>query len=392
MTHTNAVITEYKNKICTMLFCDNQLEELHVDPQNSLLSHIYIAKVKNINKNINAAFVELFHGQMAFLPLEDVEGSSFIPASDDRLREGDELPVQVVKEGVKTKDPVVTTGLSLTGAYCVVTLDQRMGGIQYSKKLPSERKQELKRFLQESMAETQLADLGCAAVIRTGAGKLTDYTVVQKELQNLLEKMKDILLKAKTRTCYSCIYESVPSYIEYLHHNVSFKYEEIVTDIPAVYDALQIYYKGGKTVRFYQDTFPLGKLYSVATKMDELLSKKIYLKSGGTLIMEYTEAMTVIDVNTGKCIAKKDKDTLNYKINLEAAEVIARQLRLRNVSGIIIVDFINMEKEEYKNELVRELKKLLKTDPVPCSYVDMTVLGLVEITRKKIQKPIYEML
>lgn len=392
MTHTNAVITEYKNKICTMLFCDNRLEELHVDSRNSLLSHIYIAKVKNINRNINAAFVELFCGQMAFLPLEDVEGSSFIPASDGRLREGDELPVQVVKEGIKTKDPVVTTGLSLNGAYCVVTLDKRKGGIQYSKKLPFDRKQELKRFLQESLIETQLADLGCAAVIRTGAGQLADYTVLQKELQKLLEKMNDILLKTKTRTCYSCIYEGVPSYIEYLHHNVSFKYEEIVTDIPAVYDALQISYKGEKTVRFYQDTFPLGKIYSVDTKMDELLSKKIYLKSGGTLIIEYTEAMTVIDINTSKCIAKKDKDTLNYQINLEAAQMIARQLRLRNISGIIVVDFINMEKEEYKESLIRELKKMLKKDPVPCNYVDMTALGLVEITRKKISKPVYEIL
>ena len=202
--------------------------------------------------------------------------------------------------------------------------------------------------------------------------------------------MEEILLYSKTRTCFSRIYQGAPSYIEYLHHISSNGYEEIVTDIPVVYNVLKKQYKGGKTVRFYEDAFPLKKLYSIETKMDELFAKKIYLKSGGTLFIEYTEAMTVIDINTGKCIAKKDKDTLNYQINLEAAQMIARHLRLRNISGIIVVDFINMEKEEYKLKLIQELKQLLKKDPVYCNYVDITALGLVEITRKKVQKPIYE--
>ena len=100
--------------------------------------------------------------------------------------------------------------------------------------------------------------------------------------------------------------------------------------------------------------------------------------------------MTIIDINTAKCIAKKDKDSLNFKINLEAAGVIAKHLRLRNISGIVIVDFINMENEQYQSDLIQELKRLLKKDPVPCNYVDMTALGLVEITRKKVQKPVYE--
>lgn len=400
MIHTNVVITEYKNRICAMLFCDNQLEDLHIESKESLLDNIYIAKVKNINKNINAAFVELFDGQMAFLPLEDVQGSNFLQKSFSsekndssmviRLREGDELPVQVVKEGVKTKDPVVTTKLSVNGAYVVVTLDKRKDGLQYSKKLSKEKKQELQNFLQQTNVEEQLKDAGYAAVIRTGAGDLEDISVLQNELQSLIHKMDEILLHAKTRTCFSCIHKSEPSYIEYLHHLSNYEYEEIVTDIPEVYENLQEYYKGNKKIRFYNDTFPLSKLYSVDSKMDELFAKKVNLKSGANLIIEYTEAMTVIDVNTAKCINKKDKDTLNYKINLEAAQMIAKHLRLRNLSGIVIVDFINMEKEEYIDLLVRELKFLLKKDPVPCNYVDMTSLGLVEITRKKVQKPVYE--
>ena len=387
MIQSNVVITEYKNRICTILFQDNVMQEIHVEADESILSAIFMAKVKNISKNINAAFVELFDGQMAFLPLEDVKDCSFLHSIDGRLREGDEIPVQVIKEAVKTKDPVVTTKLSVNGAYAVVSLDKKKSGFRFSRKLSADKKHELI----DALSGIELpADY--AYVVRTGAGELTDFSVLFKELHYLISQMDEILLRAKTRTCFSCIYQGVPSYIDFLHHISNIDYEEIVTDIPNVYEALQVHYKGNKAIRLYQDTFPLKKLYSIETKMEELFSEKIYLKSGGTIFIEYTEAMTVIDVNTGKCIAKKDKDTLNYQINLEAADMIARQLRLRNISGIIIVDFINMESEEYKAKLIQELKKLLKKDSVSCNYVDITGLGLVEITRKKVQKPIYEIL
>lgn len=385
MTNANIVITEYKNRICALGFKQNQLDELHVDTQESLLNSIYVAKVKNINKNINAAFVELFDGQMAFLPLDDVIGCPFIASSDGRLREGDEIPVQVIKEAIKTKAPVATTKLSISGAYAVVSLDKRKGGVQFSKKLSAVKKKDINNALYDFILPEDYA-----IVIRTGVEQLNDYQTLKNELTALISKMDDIVLRAKTRTCFSCIYHGIPSYIEYLHHIADSEYEEVVTDVLAVYEALQASYKGNMPIRFYNDEFPLNKLYSIETKMEELFAKKVHLKSGANLIIEYTEAMTVIDVNTAKNIAKKDKDTLNYKINLEAAHEIARQLRLRNLSGIIIVDFINIENEEYQEDLIQELKKLLKQDTVPCNYVDITTLGLVEITRKKVKRPVYE--
>lgn len=386
MIHKNVVITEYKNRICTMLFEDNRLEDLHVESKDSLLGDIFIAKVKNINKNIHAAFVELFDRQMAFLPLEDIEGSPFLSSNDNRLREGDELPVQVIKEGVKTKDPVVTTKLSLSGAYCVITLDKRKGGFQYSKKLSKEIKQDIGNALTDCILPKEYA-----MVIRTAAGQLQTYEELKDEVKTLVSRMDEILLKARSRTCFCCIYRNLPSYVEYLYHTMDSGYEEVVTDLPEVLGVLQESYQTNVPVRLYEDIFPLRKLYSVETKMEELFAQKIYLKSGGSMFIEYTEAMTVIDVNTGKCMAKKDKDTLNYEINTEAAHALARHLRLRNISGIILVDFINMEKEQYKTDLIHTLKNLLKKDSVPCHYVDMTALGLVEITRKKEKKPIFEM-
>ena len=385
MTNANIVITEYKNRICALGFKQNHLEELHVDTQESLLNSIYIAKVKNISKNINAAFVELFDGQMAFLPLDDTLNCPFITSADGRLREGDEIPVQIIKEAVKTKDPVVTTKLSINGAYCVVSLDKRKGGFQFSKKLSVGKKEALKETFADFVVPADYA-----VVIRTGAEQLDSYEELTTELTALISTMDDIVLKVKTRTCFSLIYQGVPSYIEYLHHIANTDYEEVVTDVRAVYEALQASYKGNMPIRFYNDEFPLNKLYSIESKIEALFAKKVHLKSGANLIIEYTEAMTVIDVNTAKCITKKDKDSLIYKINLEAAQEIARHLRLRNLSGIIIVDFINMENEEYQAELIQELKKLLKQDCVPCNYVDITALGLVEITRKKVKRPVYE--
>jgi len=385
MTNANIVITEYKNRICALGFKQNQLEELHVDTEESLLNSIYIAKVKNISQNIHAAFVELYDGQMAFLPLDDTLNCPFITSADGRLREGDEIPVQIIKEAVKTKDPVVTTKLSISGAYCVVTLDKRNGGFQFSKKLSVAKKDALNETLNDFIFPSDYA-----VIIRTGAEQLEDFEELKVELSILISTMNDIILKSKTRTCFSLIYQGVPSYIEYLHHTADSDYEEVVTDVPAVYEALKTLYKGNMPIRFYNDTFPLTKLYSIESKMEELFAKKVHLKSGANLIIEYTEAMTVIDVNTAKNITKKDKDNHIYKINLEAAQEIARQLRLRNLSGIIIVDFINMENEIYHKELIQAVKKWLRNDPVPCHFVDITALGLAEITRKKALKPVYE--
>lgn len=385
MIHCNIVITEYKNRICTMAFKDNHLEDMHVDAAESLLDNIYLAKVKNIKKNINAAFVELFESQMAFLPLEDAEESFFIHSKDKKLREGDELPVQVIRDGIKTKDPAVTSKLSINGAYAVVTLDERKGGFQYSKKLSAIQKQKLQKVL-----ASYILPKGYAVIIRTGAGNLTNFSVLKEEIDTLITRMDILLNAARTRTCYSCIYQKTPSYIEYLHHNSLLDYEEIVTDKEDIFKILQTYYKGEKKIRLYQDSFPLKNVYSIDSKMEELFSPKIYLKSGGTLFVEYTEAMTVIDVNTGKSIASKEKADFIFQINSEAVNVIARHLRLRNISGIIVVDFINMENKEHQEELVRHLKKELKKDPVPCHFADITALGLVEITRKKIRRPIYE--
>ena len=144
-------------------------------------------------------------------------------------------------------------------------------------------------------------------------------------------------------------------------------------------------------LRLYEDKIlPLHKLYGIEAHLDNALRERVWLKSGAYLVIQPTEALTVIDVNTGKCISKKKDDEAYLKINLEAAKEAARQIRLRNLSGIILVDFINLSKEEYMDELLRVFRQELQKDPIATSLVDVTKLQLVEVTRKKVRKPLHE--
>ena len=169
-----------------------------------------------------------------------------------------------------------------------------------------------------------------------------------------------------------------------------------MTDEPEIYERIVNYRMENPgfclpNVRLYQDDrLQLYKLYSVRTRLREALSKKVWMKSGGYLIIEPTEALTVIDVNSGKMIAGKDMEKTYLNINLEAAKEIARQLSLRNISGIIIVDFISMRPEEHNQKLMSVFGNLLKKDPVRTKLIDITPLGLVEITRMKTSKPLWE--
>mgnify|MGYP002572121380 CR=1 FL=1 len=173
--------------------------------------------------------------------------------------------------------------------------------------------------------------------------------------------------------------------------------EEIVTDDKELFETIQIYLEHygieAKKLRFYQDDLlPLCKVYSIEKALKEALSEKVWLKSGGFLVIQQTEAFVSIDVNTGKNIAKKEMQENFLKVNIEAAEEIARQLRLRNISGIVIVDFINLEAKSAESELLNVFGAALKKDPVPTQIVEMTKLGLVEVTRKKIKKSLRESL
>ena len=291
-------------------------------------------------------------------------------------------------EPIRGKLPCVTCDLNLAGRYVVLT--SKFEPLGFSGKLKAQRKQELRELLQAHLPE----DAG--VILRTNSMHAED-TIFLEEFYQLYGQLKEIQKKAGMRTCFSKLFVSMPSYLQVLQILYVDELEEIVTDDKELLETIQVYleYYGteAKKLRFYQDDLlPLCKVYSIEKALKEALSEKVWLKSGGFLIIQQTEAFVAIDVNTGKHSSKKDAEE-NYKqINREAALEIARQLRLRNLSGMILVDFINMKNTNDQSELLQYMGSLVRSDPMQHVVVDVTALGIMEITRKKSAKTLAEQL
>lgn len=380
------VITRMGEKICTALVSDGNIVQLTLEDEGeqSQLGNIYIGKVSKVVKGINAAFIDIAPGVTGYYSLEENKGQA--------VKCGDELPVQVSRDAVKTKAPVLTSNLSFAGRYCVVTAGKR--GMGFSAKLTDAgMKNEIREYWKEKENAQEREPLG--VIVRTnGAGVSPEQIYAEYErLADFYEKLKETW---RMRTCYSCVYRALPSYLAGIRDAGAGRLERIITDDREIYEALRAYIlefqkEDTELLTYYEDSLlPLDRLYSLETALKRALDKRVWLKSGGYLVIEPTEAMVVIDVNTGKYSGKKNLAETIRKINWEAAEEIGRQLRLRNLSGIIMVDFIDMEAGEDREALMAYLERVVSRDPVKTVVVEMTRLNLVELTRKKVRRPLYE--
>lgn len=394
------IITRYKDTIISALFDGMDLVQVSLSPSkdNEILGNIYLGKVKNIVKNINAAFVEIADGRMCYYAMAEnrypIMANQPKPEEGEKLKEiqvkiGDELVVQVIKEDVKSKAPVVSSNINLTGKYAALTYGNSSIGISKKIKDAEERKR-LKNLVRPYVCKEY------GFIVRTNAAYVQEELII-KEIKNLIDIYNNIRTYGVHKTCFSLLYRTPPGYICDIRDGYSDQVDEFVTDDTELYENMKEYLEKHQPedlekLRFYQDdTISLADLYGINEKVKEAVRPTVWLKSGGTLVIQPTEALTVIDVNTGKAIAGKKKVQETFlKINLEAAKEIAKQIRLRNLSGIIVVDFIDMELKENKNLLMQELESHLKKDPIKTTLVDMTPLGLVEITRKKVRKPLHE--
>lgn len=386
------IITKGNHNIISSLYHDKEMIGVNVDQEGreSLLGNIYVGKVKNIVKNIGAAFIEIADGIMCYYSLEENVHPIFCNAkNNDKVNIGDELIVQVQKENVKTKAPVVTSNLNFTGKYVVLTHGKTLIGT--SNKITEEgERTRLKGIL------TNYKNSEYGFIIRTNSmnGK---EELIRDEVAVLIGIYEELKEFGVHKSRFSLLYETPPNYICEIRDGYAVQIDEIVTDEKDLYDEiskyLSTYQKEDRSkLRLYADSLlSLSNLYSVTTNLENALREKVWLKSGGNLIIQPTEALTVIDVNTSKAVTGKKKASETFlKINLEAAREIAKQLRLRNISGIIIIDFIDMEKKADKDYLMRELRNHVNKDPIKTMLIDMTPLNLVEITRKKVRKPLLE--
>ena len=389
----NILITKHSDRLLAVLMQNNQILSAQVLKSNGYaVGNIYIGKVQSISQNIGAAFIDLGGGYLTFLPFADVlEARLTNRKPDGSLRVGDELLVQIAREPMKTKLAGVTTKLSIAGHYAVVSAagKKQTPGVQVSSKLDRETQT---RFCGMEVLSEIAKD--CRLIVRTNAGALTDSEPLIQEARELADMMEHILEIASSRTCYSCLHRGKSDFITFIENAYRSEYDEVVTDLPEIYEALSATcQKSGIPLRLYEDSLlPLYKLYSVDARLKELTEKKVWLKSGGYLVIEPTEALISIDVNTGKYESGKDKEETFYRINKEAAEMIALHLRARNLSGIILVDFINLKDKKREAEILTYMRELLKRDPIPSKALDMTGLGLMELTRKKVAPSLAEQL
>lgn len=360
-----------------------QLIKVIQEDESDFTGNIYVGRVNEIVSSIQGAFMSISSTQKGFLPFKFFDKQD----SPISLRQGDEFPVQIISPAIKTKLPTVSAKLCLTGRYCVCRIHEH--GIQFSKKLSDQKCIELKKAILDADIPGRK---NYGFTVRTNAGQLADPEPLFQEMRQFIEKFEWICQKGNHRVAYSCLYQTENEAIRAVKNIPIQQYQEIVTDLPQIYESLRDLVEYG--LRLYADELlTLAKLYSLETHLKQALSKTVWLPCGGYLVIEPTEAMTVIDVNSGKGSNIKgiSKEQLYLKVNKEAAVEIARQIRLRNLSGMIMVDFINMRSAIDEQTLLDELDRLLKEDPVKTRLVDITALGIVEITRKKESKPLAEL-
>ena len=395
--------------------CDENRKLIEVTPEPvgapSILGNIYVGRVENVVTNLNAAFIRIADGQKCYCSLADCRNPVFTKKySRKKLAAGDELLVQVSKEAVKTKEPVVTTNLTFSGRYAVLTTERRQ--LSVSLRLSAAQREHYAGLLREKLGEEE--DRGFGVIVRTNAEGASDEELL-KEIAWLRQCYEQLLETAAHKTCGSCVYKERTPWQKMLLGLRREWLGEVVTDEREVFEEVcrmfdvpesrltaggsvpkrvdEVVLEDGLRLSYYADEMlSLSALYSLKGQLTDALREKVWLKSGAYLIIQPTEALTVIDVNTGKNVARKDVQENFLRVNLEAAAEIARQLRLRNISGIIVVDFMNLTSAEAQKTLMKEFGAALKQDSVPVRLVDMTKLGLVELTRKKVKKSLPELL
>ena len=365
---------------------------LESDQEKSILGNIYTGQVENIASNIQAAFVQIEPGKRCYYPLAEAQRAVFSAGrkGNGPLRPGDELLVQVSRDAMKGKLPALTSNLNFTGRYLVLTTGDKKFGL--SSKLAQEDRHRLSGWLKE---EAERPDKEFGIIVRTNAADASKEEIL-KELEWLKGRYHKAVVQGRNRTCFSLVLETEPFYVAAVRDAYGRDLDEIITDVPEIREMILGYLEEispelKEKLRFYQDKLlPLYKLYRVETALDAIQKEKVWLNSGGFLVIQQTEAFVSIDVNSGKYTGKKKMEETFRKINLEAAAEIGRQLRLRNLSGIILIDFINMENPDHRDELFHVLQKLLRKDPIKSRAIDITPLHILEMTRKKVRRPVIE--
>ena len=373
------------------------VQEVQVERTSArgLVGNIYMGRVIRVLRGMQSAFVDIGGGRAAFLHVADIWGhrsnGEEAKPIEKLLNEGQNLIVQVVKDPIGTKGARLSTQVSIAGRLLVYLPQESHIGISQRIEDEEERAQ-----LREKLQQLLLPDAGGGFIIRTMAESASDREL-QADVDYQRKLWRDIQEKARTAAPAALLYQDLDLSLRVLRDFVNDDTARILIDSRETFQkvrsfALEFTPNVAERLEHYTGERPLLDLYGVEDEIEKALARRVELKSGGYLIIDQTEALTTVDVNTGGFVGGRTFDDTIFKTNLEAAQVIARQLRLRNLGGIIIIDFIDMDNAEHKNAVLSEFRKALARDRTRMTVNGFTQLGLVEMTRKRTRESLAHVL
>ena len=375
---------------------DNQLVEVYIERQDNhrMVGNVYKGKVENVLPGMQAAFVDIGYELNSFLPFSEIGSEEYLEGRKQNnkklkndnievdLKKGQEIFVQVIKEPFAGKGPRVTTEVALPGRLLVLVPGANYIGI--SKKIWDKyERRRLKKIAQS------LRHKDCGIIIRTvSEGKSENH--IENDFNQLINNWKKIESKSETGTAPLLVYEDLETASSVVRDLLTPDVEKIIIDSKRLYKKTEKYLEDISPslldrLELYKLKSPLFESFGIESEIEKLMRPKAWLKSGAYLIIEKTEAMVVVDVNSGRFVGKKLHEENSLKINLEAAREVARQLRLRDLSGLIVIDFIDMRREENRKKVYHELRKELRKDRAKVAVAPITEFGLLEMTRQRIR-------
>lgn len=399
--------------VWTALYVEDRLAAVDgiacVHEEKPAIGDIYVGRVGNIVKNIHSAFIEIREDwEPVFIDIKDIEvpacekaestlmegGQPTASGASLKIRQSDELIVQIVKESGRNKRAVASCKINFIGNYLILVHGK--ANVSVSLKIKDNKRRTELKELAENFIQTYDINRSFGFIIRTNANDASEQDILDEGIF-LLKQYEKVISLGRACPAGTRLYREPAAYLSKIRDLNRLSLSEIIVEDSSLYDEVKKYLEDflpsckERLRRYHDDLISLSSLYGFWSSLSDALKSKVWLKSGAYLVIEPTEAMVVIDVNTGKSVnGKKSKENTIFNTNMEAAKEIAFQIRLRNLSGIIIIDFIDMEDREHRKLLLRHLKKLISSDSVYTCLVDMTALNLVEITRKKIRRPLHE--
>ncbi len=387
------------NEVRVAILEDGNLVEFNVERQDEQrrAGNIYLGKVENVLPGMQAAFINIGEEKNAFIYVDDVIGKEETNNNEhlknlsikDLLHEGQELMVQMIKEPMGTKGARVVTQVTIPGRYLVFLPNIEYIGI--SRRIENEAERErLKSIV------TSFKGPGVGVIIRTAAEEV-EAGELQSDYEFLVNVWKKIQKKVKKGACPSLLYRDHDLLYRILRDYLSKDISRLLIDEMDAYAKATELVKSlapscKNRIQLYSDETPLFEAFNVELQLEKALKKKVWLDCGAYLVFDQTEALAVIDVNTGKFTGSINLEDTVFQTNMMAAVEIARQIRLRNLGGIIIVDFIDMVSDEERAQVIAKLSTELQQDKTKINILGFTSLGLLEITRKKVKQSLREIL